>query len=147
MICESQSNRTATEIITNQLQALQDAGLLSNNSLFLTVICSNVFQPPHDFALTIFEDLWYSFKIIDVTLVIPYSKKAETYLSAIPSVHVSSNVAAKLYTWYPSLARGRCVNVSRVDVIDKWLVENTKGFLKARIYSLKKHLEIQWAVL
>jgi hypothetical protein len=27
------------------------------------------------------------------------------------------------------------------------LVENSKGFLKTRTYSLTKHLEIQWSVL
>jgi hypothetical protein len=101
MIWESQSNRTATEIITSQLQAPQDTGLHSNKSLFLIDICSRVSQPPHDFALRISEDLWHSFKITDVTLVIPYSSTAETYTSVLPSVQVSSTEAAELYTWYP----------------------------------------------
>jgi hypothetical protein len=63
MILESQGNRTATEIITRQLQALQDAGLPNNKSLFRIVICSKVSQPPHDFPFRIFQDLWHSFKI------------------------------------------------------------------------------------
>ena len=130
MIWESQGNRTITEIITSQLQALQDAGLLNNKSLFLIVICSRASQPPHDFALRIFEDLWHSFKIIDVTLVIPYFNTAKTYTNALHSVQVSSTKLFELYTWYPFLASGRCGNVSRVDVIDKWLVENSQGFLK-----------------
>ena len=54
------------------------------------LICSRVSQSPHDFALRIFEDLWHSFKIIDVTLVIPYSNTAETYTSALPGAHNSS---------------------------------------------------------
>jgi len=130
MIWESQGNRTATEIITSQLQALQDAGLLTNKSLFLIVICSRISQPPHDFVLKIFDDLWHSFKIIDVTIVIPYFNTDKTYTNALPSVHVSSNEAIDLYTWYPFLANERCGKVSRVDVIDKWHVENSKGFLK-----------------
>jgi hypothetical protein len=44
MIWESQGNRTDTEIIISQLQALQDAGLFSNKSLLLIVICAMVFQ-------------------------------------------------------------------------------------------------------
>jgi hypothetical protein len=130
MIWESQGNRTVTEIITSQLQALQDAGLLSNKSLFLIVFCFEVSQPPRDFVLRIFENLWYSFKIIDVTLVIPYFNTPKTYTSALPSVQVSSTELFELYTWYPFLASGRCGNVSRVDVIDKWMVENSQGFLK-----------------
>ena len=131
MIWESEGNRTVTEIITSQLQALQDAGLLSNKSLFLIVICSRVSQPPHDFVLRIFENLWHSFKIIDVTLVIPYFNTAKNYTSALRSVQVSSTKLFELYTWYPILVSGRCGNVSRVDVIDKWLVENSQGFLKS----------------
>jgi hypothetical protein len=130
MIWESQGNRTATEIISTQLQVLQEAGLLSNKSLFLIVICYRVSQPPHDFALRIFEDLWHSFKITDVTLVIPNLNTAKTYTSAFPGVHNSSTESFDLYTWYPFLAGGRCGNISRVDVIDKWLAENSKGFLK-----------------
>jgi hypothetical protein len=130
MIWESQGNRTVTEIITSQLQALQDAGLLSNKSLFLIVICSKVSLPPHDFVLRIFENVWHSFKIIDVTIVIPYFNTAKNYTSALPSVQVSSTELFELYTWYPFLGSGRCGDVSRVDVVDKWLVENSKGFLK-----------------
>jgi len=130
MIWESQDNRTVTEIITSQLQALQDAGLLSNKSLFLIVICFEVSQPPRDFALRIFEDLWHSFKIIDVTLVIPYFNTAKTYTSVLPGVQNASRESFDLYTWYPFLASGRCGNVSRVEVIDKWMVENSQGFLK-----------------
>jgi hypothetical protein len=100
IICESQSNGTATEIITNQLQALQNAGLHSNKSVFL----SKVTQSPRDFALRIFEDLWHCFKIIDVTLVIPYSNRAETYTSALPGVQNSTTQSFELYTWYPFLA-------------------------------------------
>jgi hypothetical protein len=111
IIWKSQSNRTATENITSHLQALQDAGLLSNKSLFLTDICSRVSQPPHDFALRVFEDLWHSFKIIDVTLVIPYSSTAETYTSALRSVQVSSTEAVELYTLNPLLASATCGNV------------------------------------
>jgi hypothetical protein len=91
MIWESQGNRTVTEIITSQLQALQEAGLFSNKSLFLIVICSRLSQSLDDLALRIFEDLWHSFKISDVTIVIPYFKTAETYTSAIPGVQNSSN--------------------------------------------------------
>jgi len=131
VIWESQGNRTVTEIITSQLQALQDAGLLNNKSLFLIVICSRASQPPHDFALRIFEDLWHSFKIIDVTLVISYFNTAKTYTSVLPGVQNSWTESFDLYTWYPFLASGRCGNVSRVDVIDKWLVENSQGFLKS----------------
>jgi len=131
IIWESQANRTVTEIITSQLQALQDVGLLNNKSLFLIVICSRASQPPHDFALRILEDLWHSFKIIDVTLVIPYFNTAKNYTSALRSVQVSSTKLFELYTWYPILVSGRCGNVSRVDVIDKWLVENSQGFLKS----------------
>jgi hypothetical protein len=80
--------------------------------------------------LRIFEDLWHSFKVIDVTLVIPYSNTAETYTSALPSVQVSSTEAVELYTLYPFLASGKCGNVSSVDVFDKWLVENCRGFQK-----------------
>ena len=147
MIWESLGNRTATEIITSQLQALQDAGLLSNKSLFLIVIRSRISQPHHDFALKIFDDLWHSFKIIDVTLAIPYFNTDKTYTSALPGVQVSSNEAIDLYTWYPFLANERCGKVSRVDVIDKWQVENSKGFLKNTNLFPKKYLEIQWAVL
>jgi len=130
MIWESQGNRTATEIITSQLQALQDAGLLSNKSLFLIVICSRVSQPPHDFALRIFEDLWHSFMINDVTFVILYLNIANSFTSILPAVHNYSSESFGLYTWYPFLSSGKCGNVSRVDVIDKWLVENSKGSLK-----------------
>jgi len=130
MIWESQGNRTATEIITSQLQALQDAGLLSNKSLFLIVICSGVSQLPHDFALRIFEDLWHSFKIIDVTLVIPYFNKPNSFTSALHGVQNSSTESFDLYTWYPFISSGKCGNVSMDDVIDKWLFENSKGFLK-----------------
>jgi hypothetical protein len=111
MIWESQSNRTATEIITSHLQVLQDAGLLSNKSLFLTDICSRVSQPHHDFTLRVFEDLWHSFKIIDVTLVIPYSRAAKTYTSALRSCQVSSTEAVELYTMNSLLASGSCGNV------------------------------------
>jgi hypothetical protein len=126
MIWESQSNRTASEIITNQLQALQDDGLISN----ITVFRSKISQSPHDFAFRVSEDLWHSFKITDVTLVIPYCSTAETYTSASTGVQNSSTESFELSTWYPFLASGRCGNVSRVDVIDKWLVENSKEFLK-----------------
>ena len=130
MYWESQGNRTATEIISSQLQALQDAGLLSNKSLFLIVICSRISQPPHDFASKIFEDLWHRFKIIDVTLLIPYFNTNKPYNSALPGVQVSSNETIDLYTWYPFSASERCGKVSRIDVIDKWPVQNSKGFLK-----------------
>jgi hypothetical protein len=90
----------------------------------------NESQPPHDFALRIYEDLWHNFKIIDATLLIPYSNTTEIYTSALPGVQDSSTESFDLYTWYPLLASGRCGNVSRVDVIDKWLVDNSKGFLK-----------------
>jgi hypothetical protein len=132
IVWESQGNRTVTEIITSQLQALQDAGLLNNKSLLLIVICSRASQPPHDFALWIFEDLWHNFKIIDVTLVISYFNTAKNYTSALRSVQVSSTKLFELYTWYPFLVSGRCGNVSRVDVIDKWMVENSQGFLKKK---------------
>jgi hypothetical protein len=89
MIWVSRGKRTANEIMTSQLQALQDARLLSNKSLFLTVICSKVSQPPHDFALKILEDFWHSLKITDVTLVIPYFNTAKMYTIALPSVQVS----------------------------------------------------------
>ena len=42
MIWESQGNRTATEIITSQLQALQDAGLFSNKSLFHSYLLQDI---------------------------------------------------------------------------------------------------------
>jgi hypothetical protein len=64
MIWESQGNRTAIEIITKQLQGLQDAGLVSNKTLFIIIIYSMVSQPNHDFALRIFENIWHSLKII-----------------------------------------------------------------------------------
>jgi DNA polymerase III delta subunit len=105
MIWESQGNKIVTEIITSQLQALQDAGLFSNKSLFFTDIWSWVFQQTHDFTLRIFEDLWHSFKISDVTIVIPYFKTAKTYTSALPAVQNFSIEAVELYTWYPFLAR------------------------------------------
>jgi hypothetical protein len=130
MIWESQSNRTANEIITSQLQALQGSEFLSIKFLFLIVICSKLSQPPHDFALRIFEDLWHSFKIIDVTLVIPYFNTANSFTSASSGVQITSTESSDLYTWYPFVARGRCAKASRVDVIDKLLVENSKGFLK-----------------
>jgi hypothetical protein len=130
MLWESQSNRTATEIITSPLQALHDPGLLSNKSLFLIVVCFKVSQPPHDFALRIFEDLWHSFKIIDVTLVIPYFNTANSFTSALRGVQISCTQSFELYTLYPFVASGWCAKASRVDVIDKWLVENSKGFLK-----------------
>ena len=148
MIWELQGNRTATEIITIHLQTLQDTGLLSKKSLFLIVICSTVYQSPHDFALRISEDLWHGFKVIDVTRVILYFITVNSYTSALPAVQNSSTESFELYRWYPFLASGRCGNVSRVDVIDKWLVENSKEFLKKTLtYSLTKYLEIQWAVL
>ena len=130
MIWESQGNRTATEITTSQLQALQDAGLLSSKSLFLIVICSRVSHQPRDFALRIFEDLWHRFKIIDVTIVIPYFNTPNSFTSALHGVQNSSIESFDLYTWYPFLSSGTCGNVSRVDVIDKWLVGNSKGFLR-----------------
>jgi len=40
--------------------------------------------------------------------------------------------------WYPFLSSGKCGNVSRVDVIDKWLVEISKGLLKNTILFLNK---------
>jgi hypothetical protein len=89
-----------------------------------------VSQPPHDFALRIFENLWHHFKIIDVTLVIPYFNTANSFTTALPGVQNSGTESFNLYTWYPFSARGRCGNVSRVDVIDKWQVQNGKGFLK-----------------
>jgi hypothetical protein len=55
MIWESQGNRTATEIITSQLQALQDAGLFSNKS---SLSHSYLFQ---DISATSWfrnEDIW-----------------------------------------------------------------------------------------
>ena len=52
------------------------------------------------------------------------------YTSALHGVQVSSIEAVELCTWSPFLASGSCGNVNRVDVIDKWLVENSKGFLK-----------------
>ena len=130
MIWESHGNRNVSEIITSQVQAIQHAGLLSNKSLFLIVICSRVSHPPHNFAVRIFEDLWHSYKIIDVTLVIPYFNTARTYNSAVPGVQEFSADALDLYTWYPFLASGRCGNVSSVDVIDKWPVGSSEGFLK-----------------
>ena len=79
MIWETQGNRTATETITSLLQELQDAGLLSNKSFFRIVICYKVSQSTHNFALWMFEDLWHSFNIIDVKLVILYFSTAKTY--------------------------------------------------------------------
>ena len=119
MYWESRGNRTATEIISSQLQALQDAGLLSSKSLFLIVICSRVSRSPHDFALKIFEDLWHRFKITDVTLVIPNFNIHKPYASALPAGQVPNNETIDLLTWYPFLANERCGKVSRIDVIDK----------------------------
>ena len=119
MIWESQSNRTATEIKTSQLQALQDAGLISNKSLLLIIFYSRVSQPPHDFALRIFEELWHSFKIINVKLVIPYFNKANSFTSPLHGAQGSSAETFELYMWFPFLSSGKCGNVSRVDVIDK----------------------------
>jgi hypothetical protein len=89
MNLESQGKGIATEIITSQLETLQDAGLRSKKSLFLIVICPRESQPAHDFALRLFEDLWHSFKIIEVKLVIPYFNRANPYTSALPSVQVT----------------------------------------------------------
>jgi hypothetical protein len=119
MYWESQGNRTVTEIISSQLQALQDAGLLSNKSLFLIVICSRISRPTHDFAFKIFEDLWHRFKIIDVTLLVPYFNTDKHYTSALPGVQVSSNETIDLLTWHPFLRSERWDKVSRIDVIDK----------------------------
>ena len=83
MIWESQGNRTATEIITSQLHALQDFGLLSNKSFILIVICSRVSEANHEFSVRIFENLWNTFTIIDVTLVIPYINATEKYTRAL----------------------------------------------------------------
>jgi hypothetical protein len=83
MIWESQGNRTATEIITSHLQPLQGAGLFSNKSLFLIVISSRVSETNHEFSVRILEDLWHTFKIIDVTLVIPYINATEKYTRAL----------------------------------------------------------------
>jgi len=89
MNVESQGKGTATEIITSQLETLQDAGLRCKKSLFLIVICPRESQPAHDFALRLSEDLWHSFKIIEVKLVIPYFNRTKTYTSALPSVQVT----------------------------------------------------------
>jgi len=69
--------------------------------------------------LRIFDDLCHSFKIIDVTFVVPYFNKVNSFTSALPGVQCSSAEAFELYTWFPFLASGRCFKVSRVDVIDK----------------------------
>jgi hypothetical protein len=114
MIWESQGNRTASEIITSQLRALQDSEFLSIKFLFLIVICSKLSQPPHDFALRIFEDLWHSFKIIDVTLVIPYVNTANSFTGALSLVQITSTESFELYTWYPFVASGMWYKVSTV---------------------------------
>jgi len=74
--------------------------------------------------------LCHSFKIIDVIIVIPYFITASSFTSALLAVQNSSTESFDLYKWYPFLVSGRCGNVSRVDVIDKCLVENSKGFIK-----------------
>jgi hypothetical protein len=80
--------------------------------------------------MKIFEIMWHNYKIIDVLVVIPYFNVAETYMSDVPGVQESNTKAFELYTWYPFSARGNCGDVGSVDVIDKWMVENSAGFLK-----------------
>jgi hypothetical protein len=52
------------------------------------------------------------------------------YTSVLPNVKVSSTESFELQPWYPFLSSGKCGNVSKVDVIDKWLVEDSKGLQK-----------------
>jgi len=102
----------------------------SVTNLFFIVICCRISQPPHDFALRIFEEVWHSFKIINFRVIIPYFNTLNSFTSALHGVQNSNTESFDLYTWYPFLSNGKCGNVSRDDVINKWLEENSKGFLK-----------------
>jgi hypothetical protein len=126
---ELHSERNATRVIEYQLREIHRARSVNSNALFLIVVCSRVSQPPKQLALRIFKEMWHSYKITNVLLVIPHFNATKTYMSRSLVDQKANTEAFDLYTWYPYSLEGNCADVNSINLIDKWLVKNTGEFL------------------
>jgi hypothetical protein len=87
-----------------------------------------VSEPPKRLALSIFKDMWHSYKITNVLLLIPYFNVAQTHTSPSPDDQKTGTKTFDLYTWSLYSSEGNCFYVNRVNIIDKWSVHNANLF-------------------
>jgi hypothetical protein len=126
---ESQGDRNITGDLSYQLQELNRARQLNHKALFLIVICTSASQSPEVLTLRIFHEMWASYNITDVLLLIPYVNGAETYMNILNDDQGINGKAFYLYTWDPYSSEGNCANVNSLKLIDKWLVKDKGEFI------------------
>jgi hypothetical protein len=125
---ESQGDRNVTDTISYQLQELHRARTLNHKAMFLIVICSGTSLPPQVTAFRILQDMWASYNIKDVLLLIPYVHATESYMNTLHDDKEINDKEFGLYTWHPHSSEGNCANVN-LNLIDKWLVKDKGEFI------------------
>jgi hypothetical protein len=82
--------------------------------------------------------MWQSYKITNVLLVIPHFNGHKTYRNPLLVGQKANIEAFDLYTWQPQSSEDNCNDVNSIDLVDKWLVQDTGEFLfKANLFPNK----------
>jgi hypothetical protein len=104
--------RPGLEHLVDQLEEMRGSPSWNPRARFLVIVTGTRSRSAHLVAQGIAEELWNSYKIMDVLLLIP-----ET-----------GNSSLGLYTWIPYQSNIKCTEIE-VFLIDTWLVEGNGRFL------------------
>jgi hypothetical protein len=123
---EPREHGNLTDTLSRQLQKLHPARPLHHRALFLIALCSSSDKLPEDLALTIVEDIWATYNITDVLLLIKHVNKTKSDLDIFNGAQETKGKAFHLYKWQPYSSVGNCVNVNSLTLVGTWLVKTNR---------------------
>jgi len=97
----------------------------NQRALFLLMLTGTI-EEQKMLAHKIFDVLWKSENILNIVLLVP---TVEVSLLHDNVRHTVKSMSFDLYTWFPYQS-GHCASVEKIDLLDRWVVTNSGGFLK-----------------
>ena len=125
------------ETLTDQVETLKEAEGASWNprGKFLVVVADSIGVSPSELGLQIYLELWKEHFLIDNTILIAVR---DNYVP-INSKNYTDGLrkdTLDLYTGFP-YERGRCGNVTGVNLLDQWRLHNGTFIHNANLFPLK----------